>query len=554
MTEFVDISLGNSLFSVIDKYCYQQFGGRRQIHRLFTLARKHEAQTLIVSEVYAKNFPKLNDEITALNNYFGDKIDFQAFQFVVIDKQVNNFQQLRNINPNENILSDTVIINYKYKDYGWLSYLFYAIHTFPHMYNKNGEKTCIINNYYCLHNVFFSSIRIDDTLFRFTICGTIFHQQNVLTSVCAHAAICSILNTLNTEDYIFPEDINNFLGVDHINYKYTYLEGIHGDSFSRVSINDNITSIIFNSYGYKVIKDDYSNCVSSDKYSHYLYSNVESRLPSLLIFSTKQDDELHVVPLIGHTLNTDLWMPEAELAYSDRLGNIHYRNTSAWVDHFIIHDDNFGMYSCLPVDSLWKEKKFSQDPSFRAVCSLSILPNNENIQSTSIQAQWVALSVLEAFLEELYKSYDTNYWIQLLYLSLRDYKKSPIVTRNLFINYQEFALSLEDKDYENNYFSNHDKNNLLSDLPENFWLIEITLPDLYTANRSKIADVIYPPDVDINEYGNIDNILYTWNKVRFPELILKNKLSQDIDTYNSSVSSHYPLLRHSCYPFRAWEW
>ena len=67
-------------------------------------------------------------------------------------------------------------------------------------------------------------------------------------------------------------------------------------------------------------------------------------------------EAFHVVPIIGHTLNTDSWQPEADIQYKRKV-DLHFRSVSAWVDNFIIHDDNFGMYLCYPTSKLSEREK-----------------------------------------------------------------------------------------------------------------------------------------------------------------------------------------------------
>jgi hypothetical protein len=77
-------------------------------------------------------------------------------------------------------------------------------------------------------------------------------------------------------------------------------------------------------------------------YISVLASIIESGFPALLAFDTQHEAQ-HVVAVCGYTRNTDEWHPEALPAYM-RHGNNKYYSSSAWIDRFVIHDDNFGPY------------------------------------------------------------------------------------------------------------------------------------------------------------------------------------------------------------------
>lgn len=65
------------------------------------------------------------------------------------------------------------------------------------------------------------------------------------------------------------------------------------------------------------------------------------------------------------------------------------------------------------------------------------------------------------------------------------------VVRTFLVKKEDYRKSLNKEDFEGNAFSEEDKTALTKDLPEIFWLSEITLPDLYAANKHKIIDVFY---------------------------------------------------------------
>jgi hypothetical protein len=76
--------------------------------------------------------------------------------------------------------------------------------------------------------------------------------------------------------------------------------------------------------------------------------------------------------------------------------------------------------------------------------------------------------------------------------------------------------------------------------------LEITLPDLYTANKHKIIDFFYGshyPD-DVNEPEDT-KIKERWLQIRFPFVLIKRQPNGQLSTHPLSVKSHYPLFPHN---------
>ena len=67
------------------------------------------------------------------------------------------------------------------------------------------------------------------------------------------------------------------------------------------------------------------------EYNDFAYKYIESRCPVLLVFFTDNRGR-HVVPILGHTLNSDMWRPEAKTAYSPISRLDQYKPASSWVN------------------------------------------------------------------------------------------------------------------------------------------------------------------------------------------------------------------------------
>jgi hypothetical protein len=522
------IGKGNSFFSFIEDYCLSPFINLT-VHRLCSLMRKMNAETAIVEDIDPKA-PDIAEECDALRvRHIGNIADLMAFRITFITEKLNAVENVLGLDDDK-FLASVIIINFKVSAAAeWTSYLFHAIVTIPKMKSENPDKA-LLNNYIHVFKTFPCELNISGSSIRsFNIVGNYFTQQNSATSVCGHAALCMTLN--NLADFgrvIAPQDINRAIGVDHSQRKFG-----PGSGLSLDEIRSSLTH-----FGLKYIETNFFNS-NFFEYNEKIYRYVESGYPVLLIFTTK--DELHVITVVGHTLNTDLWRPEAEILYTKASlpqDQIRYRPASAWVDHFIIHDDNFGMYRCLPVESLKRITIPKYDPNFRAVHAVMVIPSD--VQTPSYEAELASVKVTKDILNQ-YRAGSPgklNYWLG----QILKHEDAGLVStvRTMLLKKTDYAGSLNLQDFTGCSFTTDDKDELLKDLPDRFWLSEITLPDLYTANKTKIVDFFYPSNLPA--FSNINEVANRWIQIRFPEVLAKRSAS-GISVYNMTVSSHYPLFR-----------
>jgi hypothetical protein len=330
-----------------------------------------------------------------------------------------------------------------------------------------------------------------------------------------------------TGDFITPEYINKIIGVDHKKNKFKFPSENPKEGLTKEEIES-----ILNKCGLKFVRQDFFQAPNIE-YNDFIYKFLESRYPVLLIFTTSGASS-HIVSVFGHTLNSDLWRPEAEIAYTNRFS--YYKPSSAWVDNFIIHDDNFGMYVCMPVEALKRITLPKYDKSFRAVYALALRP--KEVETSAEEAEAASAYVTHT----LFKTMDkliTDVWTKRLF---NFNKFRPFVIRTLCVSKEEYKKSMEKTDFEGNSFSVSDKTELLNNLPNIFWLSELTLPDLYTANKSKIIDFFY--SCNYPEFADSEqDFLKRWIQVRFPSKLIKN--SDPLSYRELQVKSHYPLFRMS---------
>jgi hypothetical protein len=232
--------------------------------------------------------------------------------------------------------------------------------TVPKIYSS--PPLPLLNTYLHVTNTFPCEVQIGDNVFHpFSIKGTSFAQQNGITNVCCHAALAAAINNsafLNLSP-ITAENINRILNIDHTNVQFG-----KGNKEKRgltvFEIDEVLKAYKLNRFWFDFFESPLI------PYNQSIYNYIESGCPVILLFTTESAYDLHVVAVLGHSLLTDIWRYEAEPAYFPVAERLEYKPASKWIDNFIIHDDNFGMNLCLPIDSLKRTTFPKYDPTFRA--------------------------------------------------------------------------------------------------------------------------------------------------------------------------------------------
>ncbi len=543
MLSFRNVSERHSLFKFIDEFWLSGIEAvetnNRAFHRICSIMRKIGVKTAIVENIEPDN-SIIKKEKEALNRYFDHNVIMKIFRLTFSMECIENEEGLKKIDKNNSILANATIVNFKKKE-EWYSYVFSAIVGIPKIQHKNREFYIPLpNNYIHSARNFECHIQCSDRdVYTYRIYGTYFCQQNSFTSVCAHAALCMVLNNqrLLKTSILEPEDLNVYLGINHTSQKVSKNRNNKG----HLCTSEDVIRFL-EEKGYFIETRDFfspESTIPIVDYSEFLYRHIESRHPCLLVFSTTKDDEMHIVPIMGHTLNTDLWKPEAEIVYSnniikaDDIGFEH-RSASAWVDHFIIHDDNFGMYYCLPVDLLRRRTTLKQDPVFRAIKAIVITP--KRLETTALVAEKRNLEIMERNIMDIFvgriPGAPRNYWLHAL-LGASINKNPILVVRTLLITKDDYQQTLNHCDYEGNSFSENEKNTIMKALPERFWLTELTFPDLYTANGTKLTDILYRCETNTSDPKE------RWIQTRMPGVLISSPATGYIPL---SVKSHYPLF------------
>ncbi|WP_311274408.1 C39 family peptidase [Methylobacterium sp. WCS2018Hpa-22] len=497
-------------FDLVAKHWKTKNSNYIPLHRVCTLARKQGAASFVVETAHGSN--GVDEEIDYLDSYHGSGGAAEAVKITFLRK-IDHNNDINRVNADA-IIGQVVFINYRKpaeSDF-CKSYVYEAYFHPPEITAESGERKRLLNNYICAE----SSFNIFARGKKFYIDAAYYCQQNSMTHVCAHACLRMALNTISgSVGPVTGKAINDRESISNPR------EGL------KIG---NVASFIENSgVGKPIIQDCTS--LTSEQYVSIIASHVQSAHPVLLVFTTGTQPtsqpgavpEEHVVFVCGYTQNSDEWHPQAIPAYSGP-ASAPYRQSSLWIDHFVIHDDNFGPYYTLSARAL------EVDKDVKAHWIIAIAPETSNCNA--VGAELAAVIMLKNLLPSL-GPLASNPWF--------DY----ITSRN--DNFVLRPILLTKDEYENHLLTStaHDGSNISSQditqfvgLPDYFWMVEFSMPSLHTGNHSKLGEVIVEACTPVDPAKIEDLVLC----MRLPGLLINFKTPAGAAWTNFSMVSHIECI------------
>ena len=367
-------------------------------------------------------------------------------------------------------------------------YLFEAVLQAP----KTSYKGALNRNYYHIEAEPGITVRGNGYL----IPTSYFCQQNGINSVCAHSALKMALWHA-TDDFQFSTNAINKrtkrnASNDAKRKAWRPSDGLHIQDIQAVCESVGVQTLVL-------------DCSEKPGISpfEYAYLLIESRIPTIIVFSPDRSSTgiNHVVPLIGHDINGDLWLPQAVDHYSGMPrrglvgGERDYMSSVEYVPHLLIHDDIVGPYLSIGRTALHSDVLKDKDPGGRIEWVIGLVPQKGPALPGAPYNAQVYGARLFANLWHEQLNYVAGPWSKRL--SESPFSQTNVVLRTLLVSRKEYAQHLEEiKDhYGVRANLSQAARRLLNQLDEYFWMIEFSLPSLYTANRSKLGELLLPLDI-----------------------------------------------------------
>ncbi|HXT39016.1 MAG TPA: hypothetical protein VN887_03240 [Candidatus Angelobacter sp.] len=448
-------------------------------------------------------------------------------------------------------LGYAVLITLTLPDNSKRPYILESVIRFPSLWTPTesaGVQANAVTNYY-LHSCreFETVIGKAKENLTFRVNGSFFCQQNDLTHVCAHAALRMGINSSPafTGPKLTNKFINDQLGIDHSEAEGKRI-GKYSPEAHSVGLSTEQIVCIVNKLGWKEHVAEFDLNPDID-YEAFIYPLIESGCPTIL--GVHNPATAHVLAVLGHTLNSDRWTPEARLGYG-AFPITPYISTSAWADHFIVNDDNFGMYVTLPAESIRNILVPKHNPNLHAALAIGLVPPDVTISGYG--AEQAAAGLAEK-LVRLTDPTPQNRWLHLLKHETHECKPTHdasqrLVCRTLLCKRQEYLGIMKTvEDDKGNRLTPTEIQTLEKILPERFWVTEITVPNLYTGNKRKLGDILTPAKGTGKEFLTGAMMLFFW----FPGLSWHEPLTS---MQGWSLFGHIPLLRGASQSKQLLEW
>lgn len=495
-------------FRVVRRFWKSSSAEPRSLHRICTLARKMGVQTLVVESVLSDSNPDdpdksdVTDEIDDLDRELGPDGQAEVLKFSFF-RDLTDLDGVGDLGD-KSLIGQAILVNYRPRgeERFSTSYVYQAIFEVPRI---KGEDLELLNNYYHTRRDY--SVAARGRLF--TINGVHFCQQNGITHVCAHATLRMALNTVTPDsELISNRSIHTLLGVDPAE--------VFVNDIERVLAERQLEPYVWR----------FEEVDAPVNYIPLVYSIVESGHPALLVFSTANHEEDHVIGVWGHTLNSDEWHPQAQRLYAGPR-SAQYYPSSAWADHFLIHDDNLGPYYCLARDALLTHQAVG--PRY----VIGLFPRR--IAVSPVVAENLASSALKAYLPELAPYGQGEWWRYMVEESPTYVLRTLLVERDRYLNHLVNAPG-----HDSSCVREHELAPFRASLPDEFWMTEFSLPSLYAGNKTKLGELLVASTGEAGQ-GEVTPTLLA---MRFPSgmFVLEDELRGRF--YGSECRSHIPLIRN----------
>jgi hypothetical protein len=206
---------------------------------------------------------------------------------------------------------------------------------------------------------------------------------------------------------------------------------------------------------------------------------MESKIPIMLGIKTELG--WHVVTVIGHSFEPDLWWALAKREYFGWLpSGGQYHCSTTWIEGIIINDDNFGPYMTLPK---WIISAIERTDLMVVVpLPLSVNVQGEDVEEKAFQLVYdkSVRQYIDSNMGELQQ--ETKDWCRLF---LKHASNEDLVLRTYLLDSEEFKAHYPLAHLQNLY--------RIIDMPSKIWLTEVSIPELFGTLRQRMGEIITDP-------------------------------------------------------------
>ncbi len=495
-------------FSLFD-FAERHFQGTSPIRRFLTLARQRNAKSLVVEIV--DPLASIEAENERLQGMYSDYRSHPLVRLSFWVKEITSPDDIDNCEDDDCIgyalLKRDQIPS---RDIDQWHIYEAVVRKYPHEHNYS-------------HFLRSFPFRVGTKMF--SVPGCLYAQQNGLNKACAQVALRSLLATRLGDSEISCEQINAYASEI-----CPVTGGLNTAQISHVLERYNIRHLAIDYAHSESLKTDFP-------YEKLIYSGIESGAGSLLAFrmgGPNAPDVGHIIPCFGHTFNEDAWGPQAENAYFHIGESIQYIPSRAWCSSLIVHDDNFGANLCIPVSLLKPDQ---------VIYAIELFP--DRYQFSGAEAEVVSADYFYSLLTTLEDGeVAANVWIKRLLLHVRN---QMLILRCVAVNREQYLDDLQSHtDWEGNVESSEIIESLQNQLPNEMWMVEVTIPEIFSTNKRKLGEILLDASRPLTTEIDGGSFILA----RFPECyVFFDRLNgcgePNFLTARSCIRSHTQLLTRS---------
>ena len=353
---------------------------------------------------------------------------------------------------------------------------------------------------------------------RFTVRGSYFCQRDEIDCCCSQASVRMAIFHVPIDLDILPyrEMYKIVEEIRQTDPKYKKHSLAPRDGFCLKELegllaSQGVKALTYNR-SWKIHRD-------TDPYE-YAYLLVESGIPTLIAFSPRfghgrKPKLAHLIPVIGHTMNTDEWLPIAHSLYRKFEGHYltnrrhRYISSASWVSHLIVHDDSMGPYHCLGERDLIETRHDGRQKEAslwsRIMYVIGLVPSLAGFTISPHHAQNLAVDFFYNLWKEMLDDVKGPWKKR---FEQRPFDEKTLVVRTQSVRWNEYVGELQDAiDHEGNpsRLSKKGRRKLEEVLPEIFWMMEFSIPEIFSVNRAKFGEVLLkfnPTDRELKKVGS----------------------------------------------------
>lgn len=493
--EWIDVrkSQGFSNFHFVD----QDFFSSSQLRRILSLVRKHDYQSMVVEEIQESDCSLLQEENQALATRCPDFQTSRVRRLLFLNGQKDS-------EPGK-LLGYAIFREDYYRNQSVpLTHVYEAVVLPP--------RDSHSNNF--LHSA--RDYSLSSSLGILQTSGVLYGKQNDRTYVCAQVALRTALSAILPDADISYARINELAGIDHAARKIGYGVGLAPEDMEAVIAGCGLT---YSKIAHEPGSADHE---LEGEFQRELYGIIESGLPALLGFEL-QDQSRHIIPVFGHTFNDDTWVADSGRHYfGEGFGHFPSEN---WLSAYSVHDDNFGPYLCIPRHYISKD-------NFRLILGLKPTPT----ETEAPDIEDLGLIYARALAKPLLNN--GTPWQRRFALFAEE---ALLVLRTILMKKEDYLSHLqEDASWKGRTIASEALTYFADHLPDYFWMVELSAPELFSATRHKFGELLLASDGAIPEPPDFSLFLAG----RIPGLVIyKCEEDDPFGVLPSGIQSHVPLYQ-----------